>query len=46
MSKGKIIIIKHKALTTIVKEEKEFAREIWVKNMETFHTHVHRFLVI
>jgi hypothetical protein len=46
MSKGKIIIIKHEALTTIVIEEKEFVREMRVKNMETFHRHVHWFLVI
>jgi hypothetical protein len=46
MSKGKIMIIKHEALTTIVVEEKEFVKEIRVKNMETFHRHEHQFLVI
>jgi hypothetical protein len=46
MLKGKIIIIKHEALTTIVIEGKESAREMRVKNMETFHRHVHWLLVI
>ncbi len=41
-----MIIIKHEALTTIIIEKKEFAREIRVKNMETFHRHAHWFLVI
>ncbi len=40
------MIIKHEALTTIVIEEKESMREIRVKNMETFHRHVHQFLVL